>query len=72
MRVLIPLAVSLTLSVGVFATPGLGQVAVRHSTAPPGSPLAATQAPQFTLMLFWKQQDSNTQQFAETLRSAVA
>ena len=71
MRVLIPLAVSLSLSVGVV-TKGLGQVAVRDSTAPPGSSVAATQAPQFTFILFWKQQDANTQQFAEALRASVA
>jgi hypothetical protein len=72
MRVLIHLAVCLTLSVGIFTTTGFGQVAVRHSTAPPGHSIAVKEAPQFTFILFWKQQDANTQQFAETLRSVAA
>jgi hypothetical protein len=72
MRVLIPLAAGLSLSFGNFATTGFGQVVVRHSTAPPGDLIVAKEAPRFTYILFWKQQDASTQQFAETLRSAGA
>ncbi len=71
MRVLTSAVMSLALST-VFVTAGFAQVAVRHTTAPPGSPLAAGMAPKFTFILFWKQQDSPTQQYAEALRSAVA
>jgi hypothetical protein len=33
---------------------------------------AAVQGPKFTYMLFWKQQDANTQQFAQALESTAA
>ena len=72
MRVLIPWAVGLTLCVGVVVSTGFGQVAIRNSTAPPGDSIASKNVPEFTFILFWKQQDANTQQFSETVRSAAA
>jgi hypothetical protein len=71
MRVQIALAASFVLSVGVFAATSFGQLASPYD----GDASAATEArrdgPQFTFILFWKQQDASTQQFAELLRSAV-
>ncbi|MEX0612472.1 MAG: hypothetical protein WD229_10160, partial [Pirellulales bacterium] len=72
MRPRMPWAVSLTLSVGVLVTTGLGQTAFQNSSAPTVTSIAHKQAPQFSFILFWKQQDAHTQQFAETLQSAVA
>ncbi len=72
MRVLTLLAANLTLSASVFVTTGIGQVVVGNGTAAPGTSITNKQAPQFTFIHFWKQQDANTRQFGETLRSAVA
>lgn len=72
MRSIIHLVVSLIVSVGVFATTVFGQVASRPSISPGSGRVASAPSPQFTLILFWKQQDAITQQFAEVLRSAVA
>jgi hypothetical protein len=59
------------LEFGVFAAAGFGQTAVQYSTAPTGS-VFARQEPRFTLILFWKQQDANTQQFGQTFQQAAA
>jgi hypothetical protein len=57
---------------GVLVATVFGQFATQHSGGVAGAPNAARQSPQFTFILFWKQQDAATQQFAESLRSAVA
>jgi hypothetical protein len=57
--------------VALVSTNGLGQYEVANR---PIEPRAAVEknAPRFTYMLFWKQQDANTQQFTETIQTAAA
>ncbi len=71
MRIAFPLAVCCALNLS-FSTASVGQDTTQRVAAAPGAPAAAKQAPPFTYMLFWKQNDANTQQFAETIRTAAA
>jgi len=74
MRVAFAFTVCLSLSVGI-ATNCFGQNAAPKVAAAPGAPggaAIAKQAPPFTYVLFWKQNDANTQQFAETIRKGTA
>lgn len=67
-------ALSLILSAGI-ATSVFAQNAAPRVAAVPTTPtgtVAAKQAPAFTYVLFWKQNDANTQQFAETIRKGTA
>jgi hypothetical protein len=70
MRTRFALIGGLTLTLGVLVATVFGQFATHHSGAG-GGQVAPRQAPRFTFILFWKQQDANTQQFAEALRSTL-
>jgi Thioredoxin-like domain len=72
MRALKVLLTAWTLCLAALvATPGFAQYEVANR---PTEPRAAVekQAPRFTYMLFWKQQDANTQQFSETIQASAA
>lgn len=69
MRHSISLSFSLLLGFGIALSSSFGQV--RAQQGAPATAVAVKQSPQFTFILFWKQQDASTQQFAETLRTSV-
>ncbi|MCI0334941.1 MAG: hypothetical protein L0228_17175 [Planctomycetes bacterium] len=71
MRIVFAFAVCFALNLS-FSTAGFGQDTTQRVAAAPGAPVATKQAPPFTYLLFWKQNDANTQQFAETIRTAAA
>lgn len=74
MRVATASLLSLILCASIAAS-SFGQNAAPRVAAVPSTtnaPATAKQAPAFTYMLFWKQNDPNTQQFAETIRKGAA
>lgn len=71
MRVATASLLSFVLCAGVAAT-SFAQDVAPGIAATPSATVAAKQAPAFTYMLFWKQNDANTQQFAETIRKGTA
>jgi hypothetical protein len=74
MRIATAFLLSLVLCVDIATSSFAQNVAPRVAAVPSatGSPVAARQAPAFTYFLFWKQNDANTQQFAETIRKGTA
>lgn len=67
-----PCAFTTSLVLGlVLACESFGQQSTPRIAIVPQTAAAVPQAPPFTYILFWKQNDANTQQFAETLRTAA-
>lgn len=72
MRVTIQVAAYLAVNMGCLVAIGFAQIPAQFGAAAPVTPVASEPGPKFTLILFWKENNANTQQLAEVLKSAVA